>query len=172
VVSATSASRVGTHLGPQKGGVSDEFLIRRRWAEASAARPLRHRVRRRRASWRQAPSCRATRPDRGETSTVAHQGVWHARGNRATSGGVTPAVVRGHRLRRCVAPPSSVRGATRCWKEVGARVRRLSPFLIATAFQGGARSRNELTGRRDEVYYFTASFGTGWRLLGNIHDWS
>jgi len=32
----------------------------------SAATHLRHRVRRRRATWNQAPSCRATRPDRAD----------------------------------------------------------------------------------------------------------
>lgn len=38
-------------------------------------------------------------------------GVWHACGNRATAGGVTLAADRGHRFRRAVAPPVSVRGA-------------------------------------------------------------
>ena len=52
-----------------------------------------------------APSCRATRPDRAETKAVARQRVWHARGNRATTDGVTDAVVRGHRLGKSVASP-------------------------------------------------------------------
>ena len=47
------------------------------------------------------------RLDRAETIPVARQGVWHVRGNRATEDGVTPAVVRGHRLGDSVAP--------RCW---------------------------------------------------------
>lgn len=44
----------------------------------------------------------ATRPCRD--NTVARQGVWHARGNRATEDGVRPAVLRGHRLGDSVAP--------------------------------------------------------------------
>ena len=44
------------------------------------------------------------RLDRAETIPVARQGVWHARGNRATADGVTGAVVRGHRLGDSVAP--------------------------------------------------------------------
>lgn len=43
-----------------------------------------------------APSCRATCPDRARTTAVAHQGVWHARGNRDTTDDVTLAGVRGH----------------------------------------------------------------------------
>ncbi len=66
--------------------------------------PLRHRVLRRRARWSWAPSCRATRLDRAETNAIAHQGVWHARGNRAIADGVTLAVVRSHRLGDSVAP--------------------------------------------------------------------
>lgn len=46
---------------------------------------------------------RTARLGRAETRVVAHQGVWHARGNRATADGVTRAVVRGHRLGHCVA---------------------------------------------------------------------
>lgn len=84
--------RGGTHLAPQHGGGPDKFL-------------LRHRARRRRATWNRAPSCRATRLDRAETIVVAHQGVWHARGNCATADGVTGAVVRGHRFGKSVAPP-------------------------------------------------------------------
>jgi len=72
----------------------------------------------------------ATRP------CFAHQGVWHARGSRATADGVTGAVVRSHRLRRCVAPPASVKGATRYWwEEVGVQIRCPSPFMNGSAFQ-------------------------------------
>ena len=59
-----------------------------------------------------AQSCRATCPDRARTTAVAHQGVWHDRGKRATSEGVTLAAVWGHRFGRSVAPPAWVRGAT------------------------------------------------------------
>ncbi len=44
----------------------------------------------------------ATRPCRD--NTVARQGVWHARGNRATADGVTGASVRGHKPGHSVAP--------------------------------------------------------------------
>jgi hypothetical protein len=83
--------------------------------------------------WSQTPSSRASRLDRAEPRAVAHQGVWHARGNRAIADDATIAVVRSHRLRRCVAPPALVRGATRCWEEIGAQIRCLSPFRIDTA---------------------------------------
>jgi hypothetical protein len=79
---------------------------------------LRHRVQRRRAMWSRAPSCRATRLDREETIAVAPQGVWHARGNRATADDVTLAVVRGHRP-EILLRPSIGEGATICWEEVG-----------------------------------------------------
>lgn len=46
------------------------------------------------------------RLDRAETKAIAHQGVWNARGNRATADGVTLAADRGHRFRECVAPPA------------------------------------------------------------------
>jgi hypothetical protein len=68
--------------------------------------------------WSRAPSCRATRLDRAETIAVAPQGVWHARGNRATADDVTLAVVRGHRP-EILLRPSIGEGATICWEEVG-----------------------------------------------------
>ena len=81
----------GTHQALQSGGVADERL-------------LRHRVSRRRARWSLAPSCRTMRLDRAETIPVARQGVWHARGNRATADGVTGASVRSHKPGHSVAP--------------------------------------------------------------------
>jgi hypothetical protein len=65
---------------------------------ASAAMPLRHRVERRRARWNPSPSSRATRADRAERTSVAHQGVWHARGTRA--------IATMSRLQSCVATDS------------------------------------------------------------------
>lgn len=63
-VSDAPASRRSTHLDLQAAGVSGEFQLKRRWPElgkgASVATPLRHGVRRRRATWSQQPSCRAT----------------------------------------------------------------------------------------------------------------
>lgn len=54
----------------------------------------------------------ATRPCRD--NTAACQGVWHARGNRATADGVTGASVRSHSREDSVAPSMWVRGATLC----------------------------------------------------------
>jgi hypothetical protein len=66
--------------------------------------PLSHRVQRRRATWSLGRSCRATRLDRAETRAIDHQGVWHARGNRAIADDVTRAAVRGHRLGDLLGP--------------------------------------------------------------------
>ena len=52
------------------------------------------------------PSLRIARIDRAETIAVAHQGVWHDRGNRAIADDVTLAADRGHRFGRSVAPPA------------------------------------------------------------------
>ena len=72
--------------------------------------------------------------------TVARQGVWHARGNRATADGVTPAVVCGHRLGDSVAPRVGEgrntmvkRGRCASWC--------LSPLMVEMALQGESRSR-------------------------------
>ena len=118
---------------------------------ASAAKPLRHRVRRRRATWDQAPSCRATRLDRAERTSVAHQGVWHARGNRAIANDVTLAVVRCHRLGDSVAPRV---GEGR--NNVLERGRYASPVSESVHGRDGSsgrtRSRTELIGSRDAFH--------------------
>ncbi len=80
------------------------------------------------------------RLDRAETIPVARQGVWHARGNRATADGVTGAVVRGHILGDSVAPRVGEgrntmvkRGRCASWC--------LSPLMVEMALQGESRSR-------------------------------
>jgi hypothetical protein len=76
----------------------------------------------------------ATRPCRD--NTVARQGVWHARGNRATADGVTGASVRGHRLGDSVAP--RCRGGAQQFvnEEVSLQIRCVRPFMVGLAFRG------------------------------------
>ncbi|MBL8073650.1 MAG: hypothetical protein JNL29_04710 [Nitrospira sp.] len=110
----------------------------------SAATHLKHRVRRRRATWTAAPLCRVTRLDRAATIVVAHQGVWHARGNRATE-----AVSR---MQSCVATDSARLLRPRLGEGRNAMLRRgwcVSPVPVAVHDRFGSSVRIEEQKEKD-----------------------
>ena len=128
---------------------------------ASAATLLRHRVRRRRASWSPSPSCRATRLDRADKTVVAHPGVW-PRPRQPRHRGRCPACSRAWpQIGRFCCTPSGGEGRNRILR----RGRCASPMSESFHDRDGSSGRIEEQKRTDRgryaCHYCTAIFGTG-----------